>query len=821
MTRFKTLLISAFLMTASSVIAQQNLKLWYNKPAENWNEALPIGNGRLAAMIFGDPGIERIQLNEETVWAGGPHNNVNPDARTVVPELRKLIAEKKFIEAQALANAKMFSKQNGMQYQTVGSLYIQFPGHENAEDYHRDLDISKAITSVSYTVKGIHYKQEMFASFTDQAIIVHLTADKPRSITCNLSMNSPMRSYKVTTSDGKLILDGKGESRNGIEGAIKFEAQVKVVGDGQQVLSDTLLSVKNATSLTVYISMGTNFKNYNDVSGNAEERTTGFLNTALKKNYATLLKDNIAFYQHYFNRVNFQLGTDTAPDKPTDERIKDFDNGNDMNLVPLFYQFGRYLLISSSQPGNQAANLQGKWNDLTSPPWGGKYTININTEMNYWPAEETNLSEMTEPLIHLIKDLSITGQESASKMYNARGWMAHHNTDIWRISGQVDRAYYGVFPTGGAWLTEHLWEHYLFTGDKAFLKEIYPILKGASMYFVDALQEEPDHHWLVVSPSMSPEHNFIKDVTVGDVSMTAGTTMDNQIVFELLSNTIAAAKALNTDKEFVDTLNAKKNRLSPMHIGKWGQLQEWLDDLDKKGDTHRHISQLFGLYPGKQISPFRHPELLEAARNILISRGDPSTGWSMGWKVNFWARELDGDHAFALLKQELKPAPVGKGKVEGSGGTYPNLFDAHPPFQIDGNFGCTAGITEMLLQSYDGSIHLLPALPSVWSSGSIKGLVARGGFMIDMDWKNGQISKLVITSKLGGNCRLRIHSELKSNDVKLIIANGENSNPFYTSDEIKNPIIVDQSMITGLKIKPGKLYDFNTVVGKSYTFAGN
>lgn len=802
--------------------AQNDLKLWYNKPATNWNEALPIGNGRLAAMVFGNPAQERLQLNEETIWAGGPHNNVNPDAKAVVPELRKLINDKKFVEAQRLANKAMFSKQNGMPYQTVGSLYIQFQGHENVQDYYRDLNISTALSIISYTLNGVHYKRQTFASFTDQAIIVRLTADKPSSISCRLFMNSPMTNCKAAVADGKLVLNGKGETRSGMDGAIKFQAQVKAVLDaGVQSQTDTSLTITNANSVTIYISMGSNFKNYHDVSGDAEKRTTGFLNIALKKPFDQLLKDNIAFYQRYFNRVDFKLGNGNEPNKPTDERIADFGKGNDLNLVPLFYQFGRYLLISCSQPGNQAANLQGKWNELTSPPWGGKYTININTEMNYWPSEETNLTELTEPLFSLVKDLSVTGQESASKMYGARGWMAHHNTDIWRISGQVDKAYYGIFPTGGAWLTQHLWEHYLFTGDKIFLKEYYPVLKGASMYFVDALQEEPSHHWLVVSPSMSPEHSFLNDSAVGPISLTEGTTMDNQIVFDLFSNTIAAAKALGIDDGFVDTIKAKKDRLAPMHIGKWGQLQEWLEDWDVKGDKHRHISQLFGLFPGKQISPYRHPELMEAAKNILLSRGDVSTGWSMGWKVNFWARQLDGNHAFELLKQELKPAPIWKGKIEGGGGTYPNMFDAHPPFQIDGNFGCTAGITEMLLQSYDGDIHLLPALPSAWPSGSIKGLVARGGFLIDIDWENGKVAKLVITSKLGGNCRLRLNSPLKSSaKIKLKLANGKNPNPFFMVDEIKEPIIADKTKLSGLHFEPSDLYDFNTEAGKSYTFVG-
>lgn len=809
--------LSALMLTVLTVSAQQDLKLWYNKPAANWNEALPIGNGRLAGMVFGNPGTERIQLNEETVWAGGPHNNVNPDAREVVPQLRKLIDEKKYVEAQALANQKMFSKQNGMPYQTVGSLYIKFPGHEAATGYYRDLDISKAISTVRYTVNGIHFKRETFASFTDQAIITRLTADKPASISCDLSVNTPMRNHQVSVVNHILRLDGKGDDKSGIDGAVKFQAQIKAVNNGGQLTStDTLLSIKKANSVTIYIAMATNFNNYHDVSGNVEARTTAYLNKAIKKPYPKAVADHVAFYQRYFNRLNFQLGAANTPNKPTDERIRDFDAGGDLALVPLFYQFGRYLLISCSQPGNQAANLQGKWNDLTSPPWGGKYTININTEMNYWPAEETNLSELTEPLVHLIKDLSVTGKQSASKMYGARGWMAHHNTDIWRITGQVDKAFYGIFPTGGAWLTQHLWEHYLYTGDKTFLKDIYPVLKGASMYFVDVLHEEPDHHWLVVSPSMSPEHNFMSDKTVGSISLTQGTTMDNQIVFDLLTNTIAAAKVLNTDKAFTDTLQAKKDRLPPMQIGKWGQLQEWMEDMDKQGDTHRHISQLFGLFPGKQVSPYTHPELMEAAKNILISRGDVSTGWSMGWKVNFWARQLDGDHAFELLKQELKPAPTGDPKTAAGGGTYPNLFDAHPPFQIDGNFGCTAGITEMLMQSYDGDIHLLPALPSAWLSGSIKGMIARGGFIINMDWDKGKITNLTITSKLGGNCRLRLPDALKGVGFILKPAIGINSNPLYTVNAIKKPLIVNPSALKGLTFQPTKLFDFETLPGKTY-----
>lgn len=813
---------AACMVIVFKVCNAQNLKLWYNQPATNWNEALPIGNGRLAATVFGGR-IEQLQLNEETVWAGGPHNNVNADDIVVVPQLRKLINEKKFVEAQALANAKMFSKQNGMPYQTVGSLFIRPVTADSIGNYRRELDISKAVASVSYTAGNVHYKREIFASFSDKVIIVRLTADKPAAINCDLYFRTPMQKHVTGVNNNDLVLSGTTDSRSGIEGQVKFEAHVKALNDGGSVTgSDSVLNVRKANAITIYISIATNFKNYRNLSENQTQKALGFLNASLKKPYAQALREHVQFYQKYFNRLSFKLGSGRTY-KPTDERIRDFNSSSDLSLVPLYYQFGRYLLISSSQPGGQAANLQGKWNDKTSPPWGGKYTININTEMNYWPAEETNLSELTEPLIHLIKDLSVTGRQSASQIYRARGWMAHHNTDIWRISGQVDKAFYGLFPTGGAWLTEHLWEHYLYTGDKEFLKGIYPVLKGASMYFVDALQVEPDHHWLVVSPSMSPEHSFMSDKSVGAVSITEGTTMDNQIVFELFSNTIAAARALGIDQAFTDTLLRKKNLLPPMQIGKWGQLQEWMEDRDKEGDRHRHISQLFGLYPGKQISPYLHSELQEAAKNILISRGDVSTGWSMGWKVNFWARLLDGNHAWKLIKDQLRPCPVNADLRSGAGGgTYPNLFDAHPPFQIDGNFGCTAGITEMLMQSYDGDIHLLPALPDDWAEGSIHGLVARGAFGIDMDWSKGKITKLVITSKLGGNCRIRVPNKLSiAQKTLLSIASGKNENPYYQVTDIKQPLIVDKSKLNGMTYKAALVYDLKTEAGKTYTLIGN
>lgn len=506
------------------------------------------------------------------------------------------------------------------------------------------------------------------------------------------------------------------------------------------------------------------------------------------------------------------LGDSPQSGKTTDLRIKEFANAEDPQLVGLYFQFGRYLLISSSQPGNQPANLQGIWNHQLNPAWDSKYTVNINTEMNYWPAEITNLSEMHQPLFSMLKDLAVTGKESASKMYHARGWNMHHNTDLWRMTGVVDGGFYGLWPMGGAWLTQHLWQHYLYTGDTKFLKEYYPVLKGAAQFYLDVLQEEPEHKWLVVAPSMSPENTYESGVGVS-----AGTTMDNQLVFDTFNNIISASKILETDTSFADLVAVALKRLPPMQIGQYSQLQEWLHDLDKPNDHHRHISHLYGLFPSGQISPFRTPELIEAAKNTLISRGDVSTGWSMGWKVNWWARLLDGNRAFKLIKDQLTPAPV-ESKGE-SGGTYPNLLDAHPPFQIDGNFGCTAGITEMLLQSYDGAIYLLPALPDDFKNGKVTGLKARGGFEVSMEWQNGKLKQLLIKSSLGGNCRLRVSSDVKLNG-KVLLKEGtsENTNPFYQTVSIMKPLIAEKAILKGYKLPNTQLYDFETTEGKTYIF---
>ena len=809
----------AFAFSGSIAQSKEALKLWYDEPAENWNAALPVGNGRIGAMIFGSPEKERLQLNEETVWAGEPGNNLPTGFKEVLPQVRELLFEGKYKEAQDLLMSKVprhapAGNNYGMPYQPVGNLYINFPGHEKANKYYRDLDISNAVSKVSYELNGVEYTREIFSSFTDQVIVVRLTADKPGSISCNLNLDSPHEKYTINTKDQVLIMSGTSRDQDNKKGKVLFNCliQPKIHG-GELTVNDNQIIIEKADTATLYLSMATNFKRYDDISGDAMAKAMGYLTQAIQKDYARAREDHIRYYKKYFDRVNLRMGTASGADKPTDERLKNFAKDQDLSLATLYFQFGRYLLISSSQPGTQPANLQGIWNQEISPPWDCKYTVNINTEMNYWPAEITNLSELHQPLFSMIKDLAATGKQSASEMYGARGWNMHHNTDLWRITGPIDGAFYGMWPMGGAWLTQHLWQHYLFTGDVDFLQEVYPVLKETALFYVDVLQEEPENHWLVVTPSMSPENKH-----PGGTSLAAGNTMDNQLVFDVFSNFLQAASLLNKDEGLADTVKHKLQKLPPMQVGKFGQLQEWLTDWDRQDDKHRHVSHLYGLYPSNQISPFTQPDLFAAAKTSLVHRGDISTGWSMGWKVNLWARLLDGNRAFKLITDQLTPA----GQDEGAkgGGTYPNLLDAHPPFQIDGNFGCTAGIAEMLLQSHDGALFVLPALPDTWKEGEVSGLVARGGFVIDISWKKGQIEKLVIQSALGGNCRIRSASPLKPAKGKLKTALGDNSNPWYTQAAIKEPLIRGKDKLTEVSIPKTFLYDLMTRKGETYIAYG-
>ena len=714
-------------------------RLWYRQPAKEWVEALPVGSGKLGAMVFGGVAAERLQLNEDTLWAGGPYEPINPEANGALPEIRRLIDAGEYAKATELADAKFMAlPKRQMSYQTIGDLKLDFPGLGEATDYVRDLDLDGAITTTGFTAGGVRYLREVIGSAPDGVIAVRLTASKKGAISVDLSFASPLKSKPVSTVEGThLILAGTNEPSQGIEAKLKFECRVEVRAKGGKVAGQGgKLSVTGADEVLLLIAAATSYRKYNDVSGDPTALNKATLAKLASKPWGKILAVHQADHRALFRRVSVDFGRTRADLQPTDERIKQSPTTDDPSLAALYYQFGRYLLIACSRPGSQPANLQGIWNDKTFAPWGGKYTININTEMNYWPAEPTDLPELVEPLIALVQDIAETGARMAKAMYGARGWVTHHNTDLWRATGPIDGAKFGVWPTGGAWLCKHVWDHYDYNRDKAYLARVYPLMKGSARFFLDTLVVDPKFGVLVTNPSISPENSHGHGS-----SLVAGPTMDQAIIRDLFDNCLKAEAILGADLAFVDEVKAARDKLAPYKIGKDGQLQEWQEDWDADADDihHRHVSHLYGLFPSDQVSIDTTPKLAAAAKTSLVTRGDLSTGWAIAWRLNLWARLGDGDHAHSILKLLLGPER-----------TYPNMFDAHPPFQIDGNFGGTSGMTEMVLQSRNDRIYLLPALPSAWPTGHITGLKARGAVGVDVYWTGGKLTEAVLTAKADG-----------------------------------------------------------------------